>query len=177
MSELSLENIINGHLRSPAHRPDPPCPYVRWPEGRLHWWFVVGLTVSSHYSPGALQQFPRPPEKLFLRCRGCRGGKASPGTCSSSGSSRERARRSLRGTKCLESKDGCRGGGGGDSRDSCSAGREWGLRTLKLPPPPIPRHLEDRPKLFQLDLRLHIPGRAGRPQLWYRVACPGHWNG
>ncbi len=58
MSELSLENIINGHLRSPAHRPDPPCPYVRWPEGRLHWWFVVGLTVSSHYSPGALQQFP-----------------------------------------------------------------------------------------------------------------------
>lgn len=119
---------------------------------------------------------PRPPEKLFLRCRGCRGGRAGPGTCSSSGSSKERARRSLRGTKCLERRGGCRGGGGGDSRDSCSAGREWGLRTRKLPPPPIPRHLEDRPKLFQLDLRLHILGRAGRPQLWYREARPGHWH-
>lgn len=59
------------NLHSPAHLPDPPCPYVCWPEGRLHWWFAVGLMAFFHYSPGALLRFPDP-----QRSSSCAGGGA-----------------------------------------------------------------------------------------------------
>lgn len=58
--------MVCWHLHSPAHRLDPPCPCVRWPEGRLLWWSEVGLRGSFHCSHGDLQHFP-----AHQRCSSC----------------------------------------------------------------------------------------------------------